>query len=101
MLHADPDSDSENGKHQAKGTAGRPEQEQTQQSEYSGNSIEQNDDLPMRQPMLKEFVMNVLAIGGKDRTTADQAAHDRERGFQNGQAERHDWNRDGDDRWRF
>ena len=46
--------------------------------------------------MLQKFVMDVFAVGGEDGASADQAANDGERRFQNRQAERHDRDGDGD-----
>ena len=47
--------------------------------------------------MLQELVVNVLAIGGEDGTSADEAADDGEGRFENRQAERNYWDGDGDD----
>src|ERR1700690_3323289 len=52
----------------------------------------------MRKAALQELVMNVLAIGGKNRTTAEETAQDGKSGFQNRQAKRDDRNRHRDDR---
>ncbi len=52
----------------------------------------------MGQAALQKFVMNVLAVGGKNRPSAEKAADDGESGFQNGQPERN--HGDGDrDQW--
>src|ERR1017187_10377961 len=48
----------------------------------------------MGHAVLQQFVVNVFAIGSEDRTSANQATDDGERGFQNRQAKRND--RDGD-----
>ena len=81
MLHADPDADAEHGENQAERTSGRPQQEQAEHGENGGDAVEKNHDLAMRHAMLQQLVVDVLAIGGEDRTAADQAANDGERQF--------------------
>ena len=51
--------------------------------------------------MLQKLVVDVLAVGGEDGASADQAADDGERRLQNWQAERNYRDRDGDDGGRF
>ena len=97
MLNADPDADAKHGEHQAERTSGRPQQEQAQHGEDGGDSVEENHDLAVRHAMLQQFVVDVLAVGGEDGASADQAADDGERRFQNRQAERNDRDRDGND----
>ena len=101
VLNADPDTDAENGKHQAQGAARRPQQEQAQHREDRRNAVEQDHDLPVRHAVLQEFVVDVLAIGGEHGPSADEAANHREHGLKNRQAEGHDRNCNSDDRGRL
>src|SRR5262249_20623144 len=57
--------------------------------------IQHNDHLAVRQTTLQKLVMNVLAIGGEDRSSADEAPQHRESGFENRESERNYRNRDG------
>ena len=41
----------------------------------------------MGEAVLQEFVMDVFAVGGEDGASADQAAKNGERGFENRQSE--------------
>ena len=50
----------------------------------------------MRHAMLQELVVNVLAVSGEYRATADQAANDGEHGFKDRQTEGDDRNGDCD-----
>jgi hypothetical protein len=96
-LHTDPDSGSDHGQHQAHRTTGGPQQKQTEKRKDSRNAIEHDYDLAVRQTMLQQFVVDVLAIGGENGTAADPAAQNGQRGFQDRQSERNDGDGDGDD----
>lgn len=100
-LNADPDAGSEHSENQSQGTACGPEQEQTEEREHGGYAIENNHDLAVSESVLQEFVVNVLAVGGEDGTSADQAAENGERGFEDGQSERNYRDGDSDDGGRF
>src|SRR5580700_165664 len=96
-LHSNPDANSKHGQNKAERTAGGPKQKQAEESEHGRDSVEHNHDLAMGEAMLQELVMDVLAVGGKDGASADQAADDGERGFKNRQAEGDNGNCDCDD----
>src|SRR5580698_3740354 len=51
--------------------------------------------------MLQEFVVDVLAVGGEDGASADEAAQDGQRSFQDGQAEGNYRDSDSHDGWGF
>src|SRR5438270_65509 len=51
--------------------------------------------------MLQKLVMDVFAVGGEDRSSADQTAKDGERRLQNGQSERNNRDGNGNDCWGF
>ena len=51
----------------------------------------------MRHPQLQELVVNVLPVGGEDRTSGDEPPQDRQSGLQNGQAEGNHRDRHRDD----
>src|SRR5882672_1025067 len=100
-LHADPDADSKHSENQSQRAAGRPQQEQAEEGEHSGNCIQHNHNLPMSKAVLEQFVMNVLTVGGENGTATDQAPENGERRFQNRQAEGNHGNRDRNDRRSF
>ena len=51
--------------------------------------------------MLQKLMVNVVVVGGEDGASADQAAEDRQDGFEDGKTERYDRNRDRNDCGRF
>ena len=64
-------------------------------------SIENDHYLAMRKSHLQQLVVDVFAIGGENRTSADQSPQDGKHGFQNRQSERDHRNGHRHERRRF
>src|SRR4029077_6240972 len=86
-LDAHPDAGSKHGENQAQGAAGGPKQKQAEESEHGGDRIKHNHDLTMGEAVLQQLVMDMLTVSRKNGAPADQAPENRERLFQNRQAE--------------
>ena len=88
MLHAKPDTGSDDGQHQAESASSGPEKEEAQHRKECRHRVQNDHHLPVREAQLKKLVVNVFAVGSKNRASADETAHDGERSFENRQPER-------------
>src|ERR1043166_4244532 len=82
MLNAQPNTGAEHRKHEPESAAGRPQEKETQQGKNCRHSIKDDHHLTMRPAVLQQLVVNVLAIGGKDRASADESAQNRQRSLE-------------------
>src|SRR5579871_1337815 len=88
VLHAKPDPGSQNQEHDRNGPLSRDQNEQAQQPTCRGNPIKQDHDLPVGEAAFHQLVMDVLAVGGKQRLPVQKTPNHRDDSVQYGQPER-------------
>src|SRR6266480_2270971 len=82
MLNTQPNTGTKHRKHKPEGAAGRPQEKEAQQCKNCRDTVKNNHHLAMRPAVLKQLVVDVLAISGKDRASADESAQNRKRGLE-------------------
>src|ERR1035438_4855072 len=93
LLHSQPYPRSHDRQHKSQGASRRPQQKEAKHRKYRGDGVENDYNLTMRKPHLQQLVVNMFAIGGEDRSAADEPSQNGKQGLQDRQSERHYRNR--------